>query len=181
MKICILIHIYLNWLCYGLINWKNIILLRIYLIDKQYNFYKNNVIHSIKKQKTAVIISDAFRYECADGIKRKIRIQIQHRKTKIKPMISTIPSYTALGMACLLPHKKIQFDKNYKVLVDDKPCSSTDERQKILEIYNPDALALTYDEIMSLNMDNLRKKLKNKNLIYIYHNQIDARGDKFIN
>ncbi len=146
-------------------------------VAKQYNFYKDNVRNSIKKQKTAVIISDAFRYECADELKDELNLDPM-RSAEIKPMLSTIPSYTALGMACLLPHKKIDFDKNYKVLVDDKPCYSTDERQKILENYHPDAMAITYDEIMSLNMANLREKFKSKNLIYIYHNQIDARGDK---
>jgi uncharacterized protein (TIGR02687 family) len=147
-------------------------------IDKQYNFYKNNIKHSIVKRKTTVIISDALRYEVADELKYKLNLD-PTRSAEIKPMISPIPSYTALGMACLLPHKKIEYDKNHKkVLVDDKPCASTDERQKILESYNPDSMALTYDEIMSLNMAKLREKLKNKNLIYIYHNQIDARGDK---
>ena len=81
-------------------------------------------------------------------------------------------------MACLLPHEKIGFNNKYNVLVDGKTCASTPDRQKILEQYHQDSLALTYDEIMSLNRDNLRKKLKNKTLIYIYHNQIDARGDK---
>jgi len=146
-------------------------------VDKQYNFFKNNVKHSMKP-KTAVIISDALRYETADELKYKLKLD-PTRSAEIKPVISSIPSYTALGMACLLPHKKIKYDKIYKkVLVDDRPCSSTDERQKILESYNPDSMALNYDEIMSLNRANLREKLKNKNLIYVYHNQIDARGDK---
>jgi uncharacterized protein (TIGR02687 family) len=146
-------------------------------IDKQYNFYKDNVAHSVKKAKTAVIISDAFRYEIAEELKDKLD-EDPTRKTKIKPMVSSIPSYTALGMACLLPHNEISYANQYKkILVDDKPCSSTGERQNILEKYNPDALAMSYDDIMSLSMANLRKELKNKNLIYIYHNQIDARGD----
>ncbi len=146
-------------------------------VDKQYNFYKNNVIHSVNKQKTAVIISDALRYECGIELIENLKLD-PTRKTIIKPILSSIPSYTALGMACLLPHKKIQFDKNCKVLVDDKACSSTNERQKILESFNPNAMVLTFDGVMSLNMENLRKKVKNKNLLYIYHNQIDARGDK---
>jgi hypothetical protein len=73
------------------------------------------------------------------------------RKSKIKPMISSVPSKTDLGMACLLPHEKIGFNTKYNVLVDGKPCTSTPDRQKILEKYHPDSLALTYDEVMSLN------------------------------
>jgi uncharacterized protein (TIGR02687 family) len=146
-------------------------------IDKQYNFYKNNVIHSVKNAKTAVIISDAFRYEIGEELKEQLD-KDPTRKTKIKPMVSTIPSYTALGMACLLPHKEIEYVNSYKkILVDNKSFSSIQERQKILEIHNPDAVAMSYDDIMSLNMVNLRKELNKKRLIYIYHNQIDARGD----
>ena len=146
-------------------------------IDKQYNFYKNNVVGAVKKQKTVIIISDGFRYECADELKDELDLD-PTKKSTIKPMISSIPSYTALGMACLLPHKKLEFNENYNVLVDNKPCSSTYDRQKILEKFNNNAMAITYDEIMSLNRDKLRKKLKNQTLIYIYHNQVDARGDK---
>lgn len=145
-------------------------------VNKQYNFYKDNVRPAIIKQKTAVIISDAFRYECADELKYNLDLD-PTRSTEIKPMVSTIPSYTSLGMACLLPHQKVQYDENYKVLVDDKPCSSTGDRQKILETHHSNSMALNYDHIMSLNMANLRKELKNKDLIYVYHNQVDARGD----
>ena len=146
-------------------------------IDKQYNFYKDNVAHSVKKAKTAVIISDAFRYEIAEELKDNLD-KDPTRKTKIKPMVSSIPSYTALGMACLLPHKEINFDKNFKVLVDGKPCNSTSERQKILERYKSDSMAVSYDDIISLTTAELKEKLKDINLIYVYHNQIDARGDK---
>ena len=38
-------------------------------------------------------------------------------------------------------------------------------------------MAIEYGEIMSLNMAELRNRLKNKVLLYVYHNQIDARGD----
>lgn len=147
-------------------------------ISKQYNFYRDNVASSVKKAKTAVIISDGFRYEIACELKEKLD-EDPTRKTNIKPMVSTIPSNTALGMAALLPHKDIQYSPNFKkVLVDNKPVSSTSERESILEAYNPNSLALSFDEIISINRSNLRKKLKDKNLIYIYHNQIDARGDK---
>ncbi|MDO9044791.1 MAG: BREX-1 system phosphatase PglZ type A [Methanobacteriaceae archaeon] len=146
-------------------------------IDKQYNFYKDNVVHSVKKAKTAVIISDAFRYEIAEELKDKLD-KDPTRKTKIKPMVSSIPSYTALGMVCLLPHKEIEFDKNFKVLVDGKHCNSTLERQKILERYKTDAMAVSYDDIISLTKKELIDKLKDINLVYVYHNQIDARGDK---
>ena len=143
---------------------------------KQYNFFKDNVQRSLRKHKTAVIISDSLRYACADELTDELNSN-PTRLAEIEHMISTVPSNTALGMASLLPNKEIQFNDRYKIFVDGKPSSNIKERQKILENYIPDALAIDYSEIMSLNMAELRERLKNKSLIYIYHNQIDARGD----
>lgn len=146
-------------------------------LEKQFNFYKNNVSAAAKKQKTAVIISDGLRYECATELKDKLDMD-PTRKSDIKPMIACIPSVTALGMACLLPNKKLDYTLDYKkIIVDDKPSSGTIEREKILEANKLYSKALTYDNIVDLNMSNLREELKTTKLLYIYHNQIDARGD----
>ena len=85
-------------------------------------------------------------------------------------------SYTALGMASLLPNREIKYE-NKTVLVDGKPCSNSDERGKILQYYNPDSIAIKFDKIDSLKRQELRELTKGKNLVYIYHDQIDARGD----
>lgn len=142
-------------------------------IPKQWKFYKRFV--SGKKHKTAVIISDALRYGCAIELKDELE-KVPGWKTTIEPMLSTVPSYTALGMASLLPNKEIKYD-NSKIFVDGKPCQSTDERSKILGSYNTNSIAIQYDELNSLNQGDLRSILKGKDLVYIYHNQIDARGD----
>ncbi|BDZ68769.1 BREX-1 system phosphatase PglZ type A [Methanobacterium ferruginis] len=145
-------------------------------IAKQYNFFRDNVWRCVKKRKTVVIISDGLRYGCADELKDELNLD-PTRNAKIKSMISNIPSYTSLGMASLLPNKEIRFNKDFKVFVEDKPCSNIKERQKILESNIPDSMAIDYSEIMSLKMAELRDVLRNKNLLYVYHNQIDARGD----
>lgn len=142
-------------------------------IPKQWKFYKRFV--SGKKHKTAVIISDALRYGCAIELKDELE-KVPGWKTTIEPMLSTVPSYTSLGMASLLPNKEIKYD-NSKIFVDGKPCQSTDERNKILGSYNTNSIAIQYDELNSLNQGDLRSILKGKDLVYIYHNQIDARGD----
>ncbi len=142
-------------------------------IPKQWKFYKRFV--SGKNHKTAVIISDALRYGCAIELKDELD-KIPGWKTSIEPMLSSVPSYTALGMASLLPNKEIKYE-NSKIFVDGKPCQSTDERNKILGGYNTHSIAIQYDELNSLNQGDLRSTLKGKDLVYIYHNQIDARGD----
>lgn len=37
---------------------------------------------------------------------------------------------------------------------------------------------LSFDEIASANKERTKELLQKKNIVYIYHNQIDARGDK---
>lgn len=144
-------------------------------ISKQWKFYKQNIPSSVKKHKTAVIISDAFRYGCAVELFAELE-KDPTRTPEIKPMISSIPSYTALGMACLLPNKEITYEGE-TILVDGLNCRSTDERNNILNNYSNDVLAISYEEVDKLYVEQLKEKLKGINLVYIYHNKIDAIGD----
>ena len=142
-------------------------------ITKQWRFYKNFILN--KKTKTAVIISDALRYGCGVELKEELDKNPTWTNT-IQPMLSTVPSYTALGMASLLPNKEIKYD-NKNILVDGKYCSNREYREKILQDYNPNAIAVKFDEINSMNQSKLRDLTKGKDLVYIYHDQIDAIGD----
>lgn len=142
-------------------------------ITKQWNFYRNFV--SNKRTKTVVIISDALRYGCGIELKEELD-KNPTWNNKIQPMLSTIPSYTALGMASLLPHKTIKYEKD-NILVDMKNCKSIEDRENILNYYNSNSLAVSFDRIFSLKQSELRSLTKGKDLVYIYHNQIDAIGD----
>lgn len=144
-------------------------------ITKQWKFFKRNIPASIRKHKTAVIISDAFRYGCAVELFSELE-KDPTRTPEIKPMLSTIPSYTALGMAALLPNKEISYQGD-NILVDGMNCRSTDERNNILNSYVNDVLAISYEEIDKLTINEFKEKMKGINLVYIYHNKIDAIGD----
>ena len=142
---------------------------------KQWKFFNQHILTSIRKHKTAVIISDAFRYGCAVELFAELE-KDPTRAPEIKSMLSTIPSYTALGMASLLPNKEIVYDGD-AILVDGMKCKSTDERNNILSSNVNDVLAISYEEIDKLTINEFKEKMKGINLVYIYHNKIDARGD----
>ncbi len=144
-------------------------------ILKQWNFYKNNISASIRKHKTAVIISDAFRYGCAVELFSELE-KDPTKESKIQPMISSIPSYTALGMASLLPNKEISYE-NDTILVDGLNSKSLVDRNNILNNYSNDVLTISYEELDKLTVKQLVEKTKGINLLYIYHNKIDAIGD----
>ena len=145
-------------------------------IEKQWKFYKRNVPASADQRKTAVIISDAFRYGCAVELYSELK-KDPKRKSSLKPMISTVPSYTALGMAALLPHNEIVYD-GQTVLIDGKKCAKTEERNNILNSYSKNSLAIQYEELDKLRKEELIDLTRGTQLIYVYHNKIDSIGDK---
>lgn len=142
---------------------------------KQWKFYKRFVPSSVKEHKTAVIISDAFRYGCAVELFAELE-RDPKREPVIQPMISSIPSYTALGMASLLPNREIKYD-NETILIDGMKCKSTEERNNILNSNINDVLAIQYEDFDKLTSSEKKELLKGLKLIYIYHNKIDAIGD----
>lgn len=146
-------------------------------LKRQEDFYRNYLKAYEGKNRVIVIISDAFRYECAKELME--RLELDEKCTpKLKCMISGLPSVTSLGMASLLPHNELQVDAKLNVTVDGKNCGDLVSRDKILKAQNKNNVALTFDEVASANKEKIRELLQKKNIVYIYHNQVDARGDK---
>lgn len=141
----------------------------------QRDFYKNFLTNS--KDMLVVIISDALRYEVAKDLVKSMEKDKKFDKITIEPQIGVVPSYTSLGMAALLPHQELNIDENYNVFVDGKPCSSLKERNKILTSANPDAGSINYNDLKKYKQDELRDFFVGKSLVYIYHDQIDARAE----
>ena len=146
-------------------------------LPKQEDFYKHYLRGYDGKQRVIVIISDAFRYECAKELFS--RLELDEKCTpKMECMLSCLPSVTSVGMASLLPHKEMQVDGNLNVTVDGQACTSMEQRDKILKSYNENNVALSFDEVANANQTRIRELIQGKNIVYIYHNQVDARGDK---
>lgn len=141
----------------------------------QREFYKNFV--SKSKDSLVVIISDAFRYEVAKELVKKLEIN-EKIMASIEPQIGILPSYTRLGMASLLPHRELTIDEDHNVYVDGKSCSNLVERDSILRGTDPEAGSIQYDDLKKYKQNELRDFFVGKSVVYIYHNQIDARGDK---
>ncbi len=146
-------------------------------LPKQEDFYKHYIRGYDGKQRVIVIISDAFRYECAKELFG--RLELDEKCTpKMECMLSCLPSVTSVGMASLLPHKDMQVDVCMNVTVDGQVCASMEQRDKILKSYNENNVALSFDEVANANQARIRELIQGKNIVYIYHNQVDARGDK---
>ena len=81
-------------------------------------------------------------------------------------------------MAALLPHKTLEMTDDFQVLADGILCDNLAGRQQVLQSYNPDSVCVQFDDIKNLKVAELRDVLTKRQIIYVYHNQIDARGDK---
>ena len=144
-------------------------------IPLQREFYNANLRYT--KERTVVIISDAMRYEV--GQELFARMQDNPKYTaKLSVQLSVLPSYTRLGMAAVLPHKTLEMTDDFQVLADGILCDNLAGRQQVLQNYNPDSVCVQFDDIKNLKVAELRDVLTRRQIIYVYHNQIDARGDK---
>ncbi|NCC01266.1 MAG: BREX-1 system phosphatase PglZ type A [Clostridia bacterium] len=128
------------------------------------------------KERTVVIISDAFRYEVAHTLLEQLQADEKCNAT-ITAMQGVLPSYTPLGMASLLPHKTIEYNEKYDVLVDGKVSASTEHRESLLREYKPNSRCIQFDSMKSMKRNDLRDIFTGQDVVYVYHNQIDARGD----
>lgn len=128
------------------------------------------------KERTVVIISDAFRYEVASTLFEKLQDD-EKCNASITALQSVLPSYTPLGMASLLPYRTLAYNDKYEVLVDGRKCASTQQREFLLKEYKPNSRCISFDSMKSMKQKELREIFTGQDIVYIYHNQVDARGD----
>jgi uncharacterized protein (TIGR02687 family) len=153
-------------------NWK------LKQVPNEYEFYHKNVeprLQEAENRRAYVIISDAFRYEAAHELTQELNGKYRFTAT-LSSQLSVLPSYTALGMASLLPHKKLEHDPKGNILVDGKPCASSEQRNEILA--SVDGVVLRADELLKMKKEEGRDAVAGKKVVYIYHDEIDSRGEK---
>lgn len=144
-------------------------------IPLQINFFSRFLRNA--KDRTVVIISDAMRYEVGEELFQRMQDDPKC-KAIMDVQLSVLPSYTRLGMAALLPHSSLAVTDDFRVLADDVLCDSLDGRQAVLQNHVPNSVCVQFDDIKGLKKNDLRDIFTGKQVVYVYHNQIDARGDK---
>ncbi|MGN1154262.1 MAG: BREX-1 system phosphatase PglZ type A [Candidatus Gastranaerophilaceae bacterium] len=144
--------------------------------NMQQDFYRNEIKNN--KVKTVVIISDAFRYEIADELMAEIKNNYSIKAdTKLEYMISSIPSYTKLGMAALLPHKEIIMNEKAEVFIDGISTKNSESREKILRTEQAKSKVLNFKDFNDLSRDELREIFNGLEVCYVYHDAIDSAGE----
>lgn len=159
-------------------------------ITPQTQFYKKWVKpYQDKDNKIYVIISDAFRYEAGHEMVSRIR-QEDRYQAKLEYALSSLPSYTQLGMASLLPQSKdvkgttdmplqIADNKTGTVAMGAQSTQGREGRDKILKgLLGDRAGAVLAKDLLEQTIAENRDLLKEHDVLYIYHNRIDHTGDK---
>lgn len=152
------------------------------------DFYLSHVDSLTRKNKrTWIIVSDALRYEVAHELADALEATTQG-KTQLDSMQAPFPSITSCGMAALLPHDQYRLcvndDKHLTVALDTMPTQGTKAREAILNAYlsrhRPDAkgVALQSSDFIKMNKADRKTAIGNATVIYLYHDRIDATGDK---
>ena len=142
-------------------------------VPKQYDFYDTEI--ATTDQKVVVIISDALRYEA--GIELLSEMHGDSKNTaEMRYMLASIPSKTNVGMAQLLPGKDKTFNEG-DIKSDGLSTTGTENRSKILQTIKEDALAVQFANVEGLNQADNRAIFKSS-VVYVYHDVIDATGDK---
>ena len=144
----------------------------------QRRFYERHVAPLVKsgRTKAVVIVSDALRYEIADELASRIRNEDKF-DADLSAMLGSLPSYTQLGMASLLPQKALTLTPDgERVLADDRRTDGVENRHKVLESVG--GFAMNANQVLEMSRDDMRQLYAQHQVIYVFHDRIDKAGDE---
>jgi len=149
-------------------------------ISQQHQFYQKQVVSRLRSKQTKrvfVIISDALRYEVAQELTLSINAE-KRFKAELESQLGVLPSYTQLGMASLLPHESLSYESEQgaTVYADGVSTQGLDNRNSILKTVK--GMAVNSKELMGWSNQEGRDNVREASVVYIYHDTIDAIGDK---
>jgi len=127
------------------------------------------------RSRTFVLISDAFRYEAAQELATELNGKYR-LEAELSSCLGVLPSITSLGMASLLPHETMALGEDGNPLVDGQPAGSLEQRSKILQAHG--GMACKAEDLIAMKKDEGRAFVDGAKVIYVYHNVVDATGDK---
>ncbi|NOT17071.1 MAG: BREX-1 system phosphatase PglZ type A [Sulfuriferula sp.] len=148
-------------------------------IDNQQDFFARQVqpLFESGTKRVFVVISDAFRYEVAEELVQEFNSKNRF-KAALGSQLGVLPSYTALGMAALLPHETLAYkiNSNLDVMVDGQIVATTEQRSNHLAKFG--GVAIKAEDLLALGKDKGREFVRDRRLVYVYHDRIDLIGDK---
>ncbi|MBK1758619.1 MAG: BREX-1 system phosphatase PglZ type A, partial [Escherichia coli] len=148
-------------------------------VPRQQNFFNEVVKPQFQNpqiKRVFVIISDALRYEVAEELGNQINTE-KRFTAELRSQLGVLPSYTQLGMAALLPHEQLCYQPGNGDIVyaDGLSTSGIPNRDTILKNYK--GMAIKSKDLLELKNQEGRDLIRDYEVVYIWHNTIDATGD----
>ena len=145
----------------------------------QQDFYSRHVKTHVDGgiRRVFVVISDAFRFEAAEELVRDINGKSRFRAS-LSSMLGVLPSYTALGMAALLPHQSLVYKHNANLDLTTDGATVATVEQRSAQLAKHQGVAVKADDLVALGKDKGREFVRDHRVIYVYHDRIDLLGDK---
>ncbi len=147
-------------------------------VPQQRSFFWETLPEYSDMKTTVVVVSDALRYEVACEIAETLNRE-RGGKVKLGSMQGVFPTVTEFGMPALLPQKTLSLDWGKgAVFADGKPTATTCQREAVLQAARPTARAMRASQYLEMPSVQRKALLKDSGLVYLYHNKIDATGEK---
>lgn len=147
---------------------------------RQWEFYRWRVqplLERNDRDRVVVIVSDALRYEVATELRESLLADLRG-EAQLGSMLSVLPSQTRWGMAALLPGEELAWDGvSGRVLRGGLPTNHADRAGHLARTGYP-SVVMKLDELAAMSTEEARAALEGKRLVYLYHDAIDALGDK---
>lgn len=179
-------HLYVHWYLDGLGEaWSDAfdeeLPGRLPVTRRQWSFFEWQVrplLERNDRDRVVVIISDALRYEVATELRERLTTDLRG-ETTLGSMFSALPSQTRWGMSALLPGKTLTWDAGAeRVLRDGQATQGLTARAALLAGAGFASGVHRLDELLAMSAEQGRAALEGKRVVYLYHDAIDARGDK---
>ncbi|GGI84328.1 BREX-1 system phosphatase PglZ type A [Deinococcus wulumuqiensis] len=153
---------------------------RLNALQKQWTFFQWHVrplLERTERDRVVVIVSDALRYEVATELRGALVTELRG-EAALGHMLSVLPSQTRWGMAALLPGEELAWDADTdRVLRSGLPTQQGDRETHLRRTGFP-SLVMKLDELAVMSTEAARAALEGRRLVYLYHDAIDALGDK---
>lgn len=146
-------------------------------VTQQRQFYRQYVEPYTSRERVFVLVSDALRYEAGEELATRLNARM-HGETSFAAMQASLPTYTRLGMASLLPGQSVSMSESGAILRDGRPTDSLQARAEILAAHAESAVVMRWSEFDQLSVQQGEAVIRGKRVVYLYHDVIDAIGDQ---
>lgn len=142
-------------------------------IPRQQDFYRTNV--ESADSRVFVIVSDGLRYETACQLAERMTGALSGN-TECQSMAGLLPSVTPVGMAALLPHRRLEWGEDGKIRCDGMTTDAPN-RENVLRAACEESVAVDYAAFRQCGRAKRAELVKGKKVVYIYHDVIDRAGE----